>query len=776
MLMYKVLLKMSESEKADPSGYYSSLLGSLCQLIETVTLNKPRVMAMNLSRRVSPLGTFQSLQESATQFSPLLPYLSDKRPDLVQRMRKCISVCEKLEIDDPRSGCQEKLFLLTSPSSTIASLVTIEALGHSCRNHNQLIRYFRLYKSIQMLEGSVLVTEILRACISGLLDCTDLDQIHWISFTYIKLPSLLFHLTAAGTQVLNVDDVYTGLDMLFSHTSLLNQAAYTLQEPNLLSLLINEMVKYKLLSLATENALREKLNEMPMCKMETGADSPISKVYSCYGCLDDLILSLGQINSGPDIIPCGVSVISSLSQTISSEDLLNRILISAACGSKLSKLIAHLLRLNELSIELSQNETAVQMCDLTLLILTQIVLLFSKSVFVTLVPTAYSNTVFMSHYLSLLTHSIPNHHSFTSNDCLDELLSRIVNKESVIGFARFKDMIMCLPMAFVELSKAQQLSAIDESTISHVIRQVSSSSHSLLLYSVGSLVTQARLSPVQLRTKQLSIVTAISKVTTQDAARDSMMRSIITRLLNSSGIIKDSSVECHPSSQPMMVALAKSIDNIIEVGYISSQPYRSLVVNLKFTKPKWLVQKMVGLMFKCSYIDEMAKALSLFHMIGHLLLPEVVHTFIVEYIPDLLHKTVKPTFMAEPRSQSACQLIVWALVALHQQENTGHEETLQELMKRVFILMENMYGTNVTNQAIYIMELFIKNILELGPPYNSTLLKNMPISLFIRLVPKDLRLLSLLCEKEDLSIDAVNKVSSALLYKYKSSASTEMEA
>ena len=73
-----------------------------------------------------------------------------------------------------------------------------------------------------------------------------------------------------------------------------------------------------------------------------------------------------------------------------------------------------------------------------------------------------------------------------------------------------------------------------------------------------------------------------------------MMRSIITRLLHSSGITKSSSSENHDSSEPMMVALAKSIDTIIETGYISSQPYRSLVVHLKFTKPKWLVQKMLG--------------------------------------------------------------------------------------------------------------------------------------------------------------------------------------
>ena len=78
---------------------------------------------------------------------------------------------------------------------------------------------------------------------------------------------------------------------------------------------------------------------------------------------------------------------------------------------------------------------------------------------------------------------------------------------------------MCLPLAFIELSKARQLSAIDESTISHVISQVSSTSHSLLLYSVASLVNQARLSPLHLRAKQLNIVNDIAAVNTEDPAR-----------------------------------------------------------------------------------------------------------------------------------------------------------------------------------------------------------------------------------------------------------------
>lgn len=72
-------------------------------------------------------------------------------------------------------------------------------------------------------------------------------------------------------------------------------------------------------------------------------------------------------------------------------------------------------------------------------------------------------------------------------------------------------------------------------------------------------------------------------------------------------------------------------------------------------------------MFKCTYIEEIGKALALLHMICHLALPSLVPTFINEAIPDLLHKTVKPTYLAEPRSQSACQLIVWSLVSLSQQ-------------------------------------------------------------------------------------------------------------
>ena len=51
------------------------------------------------------------------------------------------------------------------------------------------------------------------------------------------------------------------------------------------------------------------------------------------------------------------------------------------------------------------------------------------------------------------------------------------------------------------------------------------------------------------------------------------------------------------------------------------------------------------------------------------------------------------------------------------------------LTGKVFALMESIYRTNGTNQAIYIMGLLIQNIVELGAPYNRTLLKEMPVKL-----------------------------------------------
>lgn len=86
-------------------------------------------------------------------------------------------------------------------------------------------------------------------------------------------------------------------------------------------------------------------------------------------------------------------------------------------------------------------------------------------------------------------------------------------------FAEFRDMFTCVPLAFIELAKARQLSAIDETTLLDVIKQVSLTSHSILLYSVASLVNQARLSPAHLREKQLYIINNIAGVSTSDPNR-----------------------------------------------------------------------------------------------------------------------------------------------------------------------------------------------------------------------------------------------------------------
>lgn len=76
--------------------------------------------------------------------------------------------------------------------------------------------------------------------------------------------------------------------------------------------------------------------------------------------------------------------------------------------------------------------------------------------------------------------------------------------------------------------------------------------------------------------------------------RDAMVSSIVTRLLNSTGLVKETGTESQGCIEPMMTALTKSMETIIETGFISSHPYRSLMANFKFINPKWLVHKMMA--------------------------------------------------------------------------------------------------------------------------------------------------------------------------------------
>lgn len=55
LLMYKVMLKI-ESDRADQSGLYFTLLICCCDVIETITLSKPRMMSLNLAKRVAHSG------------------------------------------------------------------------------------------------------------------------------------------------------------------------------------------------------------------------------------------------------------------------------------------------------------------------------------------------------------------------------------------------------------------------------------------------------------------------------------------------------------------------------------------------------------------------------------------------------------------------------------------------------------------------------------------------------------------------------------------------
>lgn len=89
----------------------------------------------------------------------------------------------------------------------------------------------KLYHDIQNIPGHVLVDEILRACLSGLLESDGLDEIYWISFTYVKLPILLHQLCASSSpQLITTDDVVNGLDMLLSHYVMLDKTERKLNE------------------------------------------------------------------------------------------------------------------------------------------------------------------------------------------------------------------------------------------------------------------------------------------------------------------------------------------------------------------------------------------------------------------------------------------------------------------------------------------------------------------------------------------------------------------
>lgn len=81
---------------------------------------------------------------------------------------------------------------------------------------------------------------------------------------------------------------------------------------------------------------------------------------------------------------------------------------------------------------------------------------------------------------------------------------------------KFSEMIMQLPLVFIELSKAWHLSGIDEQAIEQVISEVGAISHTLLLYPAIALVNQARLSPSSLREKQVNIVNSIAQVSTEN--------------------------------------------------------------------------------------------------------------------------------------------------------------------------------------------------------------------------------------------------------------------
>lgn len=57
--------------------------------------NNNIILALVWCGLLSVADCYQTLQHNAAQLTPLLPYLSDRRPDIVQRMTSCIAACER---------------------------------------------------------------------------------------------------------------------------------------------------------------------------------------------------------------------------------------------------------------------------------------------------------------------------------------------------------------------------------------------------------------------------------------------------------------------------------------------------------------------------------------------------------------------------------------------------------------------------------------------------------------------------------------------------------
>lgn len=83
---------------------------------------------------------------------------------------------------------------------------------------------------LQSLEIDDILTEMFRASLSGLMESEGREQILWLSFTLVKLPSLLSHLMSASQQIVTSEDVLAALERLLLYDALLDSAETALNE------------------------------------------------------------------------------------------------------------------------------------------------------------------------------------------------------------------------------------------------------------------------------------------------------------------------------------------------------------------------------------------------------------------------------------------------------------------------------------------------------------------------------------------------------------------
>ncbi|ESO07758.1 hypothetical protein HELRODRAFT_191032 [Helobdella robusta] len=478
-IISRTLIKLSTDSKysLEMAARVLKMSSALLDKIHSNEISRAYVALSLAPSDNSPSNRSQKLEASTNEISRLLS--TPTYQQLSEELKTAISSCLKHDFNPnyPVGPPYIVDFTRQNLNVCVNVLITMEAYLYRVNDLQLLADKLIALETLQGLPRSVLYCEILRSSFLGLLDNDVIpEDIKWSSFIFLKIPQLFQKMVATSKKDSEDEqsELYQGLKLLLDSQSLFVSVDYKCKCSSSLQSLLNELVRYSLLSEASSKDIifrRQKDWNASSCNtiIQSLTNEALFLIQKAEPTATTILKSL-DITKNQDLL---LNVMTQMMSGKSFE------LISSAAGAigKLQNFVMKLIIVNESSKtatgETGKNsQTRAALFDISFLMLCHIVQFFGIEI-ISSCPEG-SN----SFFFQWATRCLPDKHDQFKLSSLqmnsdpfkvEFVLSQLTGPEFKTSLVKWNEMCCNSPQAIQESLVLWEYNIIDDELMRQIL-------------------------------------------------------------------------------------------------------------------------------------------------------------------------------------------------------------------------------------------------------------------------------------------------------------------